>query len=111
MTFEEKVVDILSAAYHGIHHVRIWYGREHERPNGPYEMIQVSVHDNISTWDFDTLTRLVIGCHEQAVRMEINQSGPYMLKLRFHPRQRDGGISERHPTIEEAVESYRKRSQ
>jgi len=103
----ERVERILANAYHGIHHVPYWSRRKEHR--GAFPSIQVAVLDGISTYDFDTLTRLVIASHDACVRLEICWSGPRMLKLMFHPRVRENeSIACRHPTIEEAIERIRK---
>ena len=69
---------------------------------------EVNAHDGMSTYDFNQLTALVIGAHEEAVRVEILQGGPRRLKLLLHPRQREGDMTRRHPTIEKAIEDYRR---
>jgi len=69
--------------------------------------ISCSVHEGISTFDYNQLTRLVIGCHDRAIRLEIRASGPRLLRLGLWQRQRDGSMYERHPTIEEAIKCYR----
>lgn len=61
----------------------------------------------MATFDNDMLTRIVIMSHNWGVRAEIGGSGPAMIKLRLWKRHsRDGDVCERHPTIEEALESY-----
>lgn len=62
----------------------------------------------LSTFDSNCLTRLVIGAHEHAVRVEIEPCNFRHLRVIMHPRQREGQIHQRHPTIEQAVADYRK---
>jgi len=63
-----------------------------------------------STFDGSKLTTLVIGAHEEAIRVEIEPCNPSYLRVCMWQRQRDGEISQRHPTIEQAVETYRGRA-
>lgn len=39
-------------------------------------------------------------------RVDLSPSMKYM-QIMFHPRVREGGMSERHPTLEAAVEQWR----
>lgn len=78
--------------------------------NDVWPMLKVNVRTGgFATWDFDQLTRLVIGAHDDCIRMLISPSGPGMLCLSFWPREdREGKMAKRHPTIEEAIASYRR---
>ena len=97
----QKVLRILEKTFHGLHHV---HGKLHEDEGF---MIYLNVRDSLATYDFNQLTTLVIGAHEECVRLQINYSGPHMLKLYFWNREREGSMSQRHPTIEQAVKMYR----
>jgi len=62
----------------------------------------------LATFDFDYLTRLVIRAHDKMIRVEIDAGGPRRVKVILHKRHtRDGRIIERHPTIEQAIETHR----
>lgn len=62
-----------------------------------------------STFDYDYLTKAVILAHDRMIRFEISPSGPGMLKFHYHKRYvREGRMDERHPTIETAIEDFRK---
>lgn len=60
-------------------------------------------YGDCSTWDFNTLTRLVVAAHAHAVRVEIVNGGPRRLKLYLHPRTREGRSDQRHPTLADAL--------
>ncbi|WP_017993889.1 hypothetical protein [Rhizobium leguminosarum] len=79
---------------------------------GGWPMFKVSVRaSGLATFDFDQLTRLVVGAHDNCIRLEVSPSGPRMLMLRMWPRQkRSGQMHERHPTIEEAISDFRRMS-
>lgn len=66
-----------------------------------------AAYADLSTWDFNRLTALVIGAHDECIRVEVSQGGPRAVKITCWPRQREGSMSERHPTIEAAIEQYR----
>ncbi|HZS84188.1 MAG TPA: hypothetical protein VFA50_15035, partial [Stellaceae bacterium] len=58
-------------------------------------------------YDFDHLTRLVIAAHDRCVRLDIEPAARRYLWLILHPREREGGMSRRHPTIEQAIADFR----
>lgn len=61
-----------------------------------------------ATFDYDYLTKLVVMAHNWGVRADISGSGPAMIKLKLWKRhKRDGSVSERHPTIEQAISQYK----
>ena len=62
----------------------------------------------MSTFDFSGLTRFVVMCHDKCIRGEIRPSSPRSIKVIIHKRQgREGGMCDRHPTIETAIETFR----
>lgn len=65
-------------------------------------------YGNLSTFDYDYLTKAVIMAHNWCIRLEIMGSGPGLIKLALWKREsREGRIHERHPTIKEAAEKYK----
>lgn len=93
----------------------VWLGIYHlDRPalfrvawDDPYVITFNLRYRALSTWDGDELTRLVILCHERCIRLDLKAVAPNCLRLIFHQRKRDGGMYERHPTIEQAIERVR----
>lgn len=61
----------------------------------------------LATYDFDHLTRLVIGAHDRSIRLDIDARARNYLALMMWPRSREGGMAQRHPTIEEAIARFR----
>ncbi len=103
----ERVAEILGELYYGLYHLQT---RTLERVNWSNSMwIEIVLDRDMATYDGDTLTRLVILCHELLVRCEIEGAAPRRLRLIFHKRHnREGGqMMFRHPTIETAVERVR----
>lgn len=86
----------------GFHHVRgkpkpCGTGIEINLPSGRW-----------ATFDFSSLTRLVVSAHDRCIRVEIDSSGPRLLKFVIHKRHsREGKMHKRHPTIEDAIASIR----
>ncbi len=102
--FEACVADILGAAYLGIYHIEGAHKGE-----WTHCRVEVTVQSDLATWDFDYLTRLVVLSHDACVRLSIGQAGPRRMRLSFWPRLREGGVSERHPTMEAAIATVRER--
>jgi hypothetical protein len=64
---------------------------------------------SLSTFDFSLLTTMVFMAHDRMIRVEINPSGPGMLKWCLWKRhKREGRMYEYHPTIQTALDTYRK---
>lgn len=101
---DERCRRVIDLAFRGEYHCSGWDNRQ---GIGPWGM-ELSVYGSIATYDFDVLTRLVVAAHDEAVRVDISPSGPRLLKLSLFPREREGSMTKRHPTMEEAVESARK---
>lgn len=101
-TLYARVMDVLALAYHGQHHIP-------GRVKDDGYCCEVNVPGTLSTFDHDTLTRLVIGAHDACIRLTIGSSGPGRVKLLFHLREgRQGSVSKRHPTLEDAIAGIRR---
>lgn len=75
------------------------------------DRVEVLWDRDLSTFDFDALTQLVIRCHDACIRLSISPCNMRYLRLMFHPRVgREGRMFERHPSIEQAVEKVRTRN-
>lgn len=73
-------------------------------------IVEVNIDKGLSTFAFDELTQLVVRCHDACVRLTIAPCNMRYLRLSFYPRRRDGGFTERHPTMEQATERVRSRN-
>ncbi len=63
----------------------------------------------LSTFDGSSLATLVIGAHEEMIRVEIEPATFYDIAICMWPRQsREGETWRKHPTIEQAVNTYRR---
>lgn len=95
---------LLRDLFHGWHHL----------PGDIKQSGSRGIHVNLrggqlSTFDYNYLTVLVVLAHDRMIRAEISPSGPGMVKLVLHKRhQRVGDMALRHPTLADAVASIRK---
>jgi hypothetical protein len=100
-----RAFDLLVAWVGGTHHIEDCISlRSKKNPirwDHPY-MLDVCYSGQMATYDFDELTRLVFLAHDCRVRVELRGAGLYL-----HPRKRNGGMSERHPTVEQALSQWR----
>jgi len=63
---------------------------------------------DMATFDFDELTRLVFLAHDHCIRAQVMTGGPRGLRIAIWKREREGGIARRHPTLDQAMEKWRK---
>ena len=80
-----------------------WVGGDHHLPK-VYEWglgICISVHGDLSTFDWDRLTYLVLIAHRYHIRIEIGSSGPRAVRIIAHRRKSEGTLSVRHPGLSE----------
>jgi len=87
-------VEMLTEWVRGSHHL------PKVRPHG--SGVECNVYADLSTYDSDKLTRLVLLAHRDSIRVEIVSSGPRMVKVVCHRRKAmraDMGVNERHPTL------------
>ena len=101
MNFKEKVEAVLDEVYNGLHHL----------PNKLKDCghcFELNHYGDLATYDFSQLTILVFAAHKYCVRVSISQSGRGLVKLLFHNREREGSMSQRHPSLEDAIKAYGK---
>lgn len=67
-------------------------------------------HDrgDLATYDYNELTKLVLMAHDKCIRVGVSPLSKQVLQISIWKRQRDGGMCQRHPTLEQAIESFRK---
>lgn len=104
LPFEERAEAVLACVFWGIHHAPDI--KKYPDPDVP--QWEVNAPGQLSTFDFDGLTRLVIAAHDQCIRATICQGGPRCVKIMLHDRKgREGNMTHRHPTMEEAIAGIR----
>jgi len=107
--FQACVMDILGLSLGGIYNAPIaWDAVRWGIGSSEWAGMSVPLSSaGLATWDFNRLTKLVLACHEARIRMDISPNGPRGLMLRFSRRSSEGGISDVHPNIDEAVIAFR----
>ena len=100
--------EMLADLFCGWHHVN---GKLHEWGSG-IKLNCTTADNKFATYDFNYMTRAVLMAHDRCIRFAIEPSGPGMLGLVLHKRHsRDGGMSERHPTIDDAILLFKETGQ
>lgn len=106
-----EAIDFFSTIYGGLHHIpgpRNATPEECVKPWGSGSWL-VNHHGELSSYDWDTLTRLVLLGHERCIRVSVLHGGPRSVRVGISARSRVPSIMEGHPTIEEAVAKFRER--
>lgn len=76
--------------------------------DNPYFIVFKLDTPSLSTFDGSLLTSLVFLAHDFCIRVEVNPRSHKSLELLFHQRKsREGGTTDRHPTIETALAKWR----
>lgn len=86
----------------------LYYG-EHHFPSQLKEFgygWRMDHYGDLSTFDFNVLTRLVLMAHQKCIRVSIMPLNFKHIKICIWKRTRDGGISTGHPTIEQAIDKF-----
>jgi hypothetical protein len=73
--------------------------------------IDFYMHGDLSTWDWNQLTNLVLYAHAYRVRVELSAASPCCLRVCLHAREATGSTTERHPGLVELVEMVMNRRQ
>lgn len=103
--FSEQLTKVVYHVFGGWHHVKYKENTEYMGRKG----VQISVSDDLSTYDFDQLTKLVIACHQWSVRASICSGGPRRLSIWLHEREPADYENpkqcfwERHPTSDHLI--------
>ena len=108
-----KRVAALLDAWRGLHHFEERVLRKVDWANPLYIDMALDHRmstGQLSTYDFSGLTELVFLAHDHAIRVDIRPCNGSHLKLTFHPRGREGGMSQRHPTLDAAFLQWRQQT-
>lgn len=88
-------------SFAGAHHVpKVKFGAR---------WMRLSHYGDLATTDGNVLTRLVVACHDAALRLSLGPGGPRQVILSLHPRARTQRIMTNHPTLEVAAQGLRER--
>ena len=104
--FRDRAKSVIDDVFGGEHHVgKIkWSGDTRKRCEF------TTFASNISTFDFNELTRLVVAAHDHCVRVAVENGGPRRLKVTISERKLDASdaLTGGHPALEEHVAAIRK---
>lgn len=103
-----QVANFLGVLVLGIYHIPEKTLRKVDWKNKLWIMIPWG--EELATYDYDLLTRLVVLAHDSMIRVSISPRSNTTLELTFHPRAQrmDCPKFQRHPTIEKAIEDIGK---
>lgn len=101
MTIEEARA-FFSKFYRGEHHIP-----GYKPKSCGYGWMVNHDRGTLATFDFNELTRLVVMAHDNCYRLEVAPKSKTVLEICIWKRQREGGMSERHPELEAHIESIR----
>ena len=111
--FGLKVADILGQVWQGLYHLSesALFSKKKTKdvPRTDWShkrFVEVVVHDELATWDYDTLTRLVVECHVRSVRLAVSGASTGYLRLTFHDRREwevpgEHRFVDNHPGVEQ----------
>jgi hypothetical protein len=98
---KEEAEKFFSEFYRGSHHIP-----GHEVHEHGYGWMVKHDRGDLATFDFNELTRLVLMAHRDCYRASIENHGVRAFKIAIWKRQREGGMCDRHPTIDQAIETF-----
>lgn len=94
---QQTCIEVLSEVFGGRHHLP----RIHENGTG----IAINISRDLTTYDGNLLTELVLAAHKYAVRIGVESSGPGMVKItaykRKHGKKQDLKFWEYHPDLDD----------
>jgi hypothetical protein len=94
---------MLADLFYGFHHID-----GNIKPDRKGIKIGVPEGNWAMSYDYDGLTRAIVMAHDRSIRFRISPAGVDRLKLHFEKRhQREGKMTDSHPTLETAVERIR----
>ena len=73
--------------------------------------IEFCLVGDLSTWDWNQLTNLVLYAHAYRVRVELTGASPGLQRVCLHARESTGSTTEGHPGLMELMEMARNRRQ
>lgn len=104
--FQAKVMDLIGIMQGGIYNASVsWETVDWDYGVGGVSLV-LSAGRGFSTFDYNSLTMFVLLCHAARIRGDISNAGPRRWRLSFWQRGEDGGMSRRHPNIQEAITTF-----
>jgi hypothetical protein len=111
-TFRDRALAVIAVAFGGEHHVFSlkWNKDQFGLTPGKWPSCSFLVNTGIGTYDFADLTKLVVACHDECVRAQVDNGGPGRLKITLSHRERQHVHPDAcaHPTLDQHVEQIRR---
>ena len=101
--FQRRAFGILGIVGNGIYNAPIAWTKVWWHPT----MLQLPWYNEVASFDFTGLTRLVFLCHEARIRCGISAHARDHLGIHLGERSHEGGMSRRHPNLDEAIADFR----
>lgn len=101
--FQARCMDILGMVFGGIYNAPIIWNRVDWQGNALH--LPLKTGQSFATWDYGNLTRLVFLAHVARIRIDLQIHGRCFM-IGMWPRSHEGGSSERHPSLSEAVHEF-----
>jgi hypothetical protein len=100
-----EVANLLGQLFRGIYHI----DKEACRVDwADAYCIEINLSQSLSNFDYSLLTDLVVLCHDNLIRVQLEGKAPGVIGAMFHKRAgREGAMHERMPTIEAATAQVR----
>jgi hypothetical protein len=98
---KEEAVNFFAALFYGEHHI------PGEVKECGYGWKVSSDYIQLSTFDYNGLTRLVLLAHDRGIRADVSARGMNRLIIKIHKRTREGDLTTRHPFIEDHIKLIR----
>lgn len=103
--FHKRAFAILGIVGGGIYNAPISWDAVYWQPR---QIIVPWRFNNVfGTFDFGGLTTFVFLCHEARIRGYLESGAPGGLRVWLSERSHEGGMSQRHPSIDEALAYFR----
>ena len=102
LSWQRQAFDILGIVGGGIYNAPISWDRVEWSPR----YLVIIWRGTLSTWDFRGLSSLVFACHTARIRCEVEAAARGYLRFVLSPRASIGGMSGRHPSLDEAITDW-----
>lgn len=96
LPFEEKIELFIDYVFGGRHHTRSVKFAE--------VCYFIKFYQNLTTWDGNTLTKVVVAAHDLGLRVDAEPNGMLGMRLMIHNRKQRNGLVEGHPTLEQHLQ-------
>lgn len=102
MTDEERFNVVVNYAFDGWHHVE-------GRKQAGTRTVSFTCYGDLSTYDFNVLTKLVLAAHAVRCLVELSQSQPRRIKVYLSAREnKPKSWSEHHPSLDDLIADAQK---